>query len=111
MDEVRDVQPPPRIVVGERDRVAEHRPVRVHPELVHALERQLALRAARGVERLLEARHRDLAEHSRERVLELSAEKREPDVGVALLAHEAPEYQHLAEYARSLGGRERRVLL
>ena len=111
MHEVRDVEPPPGVGVAQVDGVAEHRPVRLHPQRVHALDRQLALAAARGVQLLLEARHHDLAEHRREGVLELPAQQREPHRGVALLAQQAPEHQHLAEHAGGLGGGERRVLL
>ena len=43
-DEVRHVGPPRAVALGERDAVAEHLDLRLRPQLVEALDRQLALR-------------------------------------------------------------------
>ena len=66
------------VALGDLHRVAEHRVLRVVPELAEPLDRQLALFAARGVHRVLEAVHRDLAEHRRDLILEVRREQREP---------------------------------
>ena len=75
--EVRDVRPPGAVALGDLDRVAEHRGLRVGPRLVELLDRQLALVAPLRVHAVLEAVHRDLAEHRGDLAFEALGEQRE----------------------------------
>ena len=99
------------VAVGDLHRVAEHRSLRLVPELAEPFDRQLALFAARGVHRVLEAVHRDLAEHGRDLVLEVRGEQREPLGRIGHRLEQATERDRLAEHRRGLGERERRPLV
>ena len=81
------------------------------PQLAEALDRQLPRLAALGVHRVLEAVHRDLAEHRRDLVLEVRREQREPFLRVGDLLEQATERDRLAEHRRGLGQRQRRRLV
>ena len=85
--------------------------LRVVPQLAEPLDRQLALFAPRGVHRVLEAVHRDLAEHRRDLILEVRREQREPLGRIGDRLEEAAERDGLAEHRRGLRERERRRLV
>ena len=72
---------------------------------------QLALLAARGVDEVLEAVHRDLAEDGRDRALDVLGEQRQPRGRRLGGVEQAAEDERLAEHRRGLGERQRRVLL
>ena len=60
---------------------------------------------------VLEAVHRDLAEHGGDLALEALGEQREPRVGIGRVGEQAAEGDRLAEHRRGLGERERRRLV
>ena len=65
-----------RVAVGHLDRVAEQLDLGLGPELAEALDRQLALGAAGGVDLVLELVHRDLAEDRGDLALDRFGEQR-----------------------------------
>ena len=69
--------------------------------------RQLAFGAARGVDGVLEAVHRDLAEHRRDPVVEAADERSSRRDGSVLGTEQAAEDESLAEHGRRLGERQR----
>ena len=83
----------------------------MRPQVADAVDAELALLAARGVQRVLEAVHRDLAEDRRDLALERLGEQREARLGVRRRVEQAAEHELLAEHARRLGERQRRALL
>ena len=60
-----------------------------------------------GVHRVLEAVHRDLAEHGGDLVFEVRREQRQPFVRVVDLLEETPERHRLPEHRRRFGQRQR----
>ena len=110
--EVRDVEPPPGVVVA---RAATESPnIGRFASSQSSLTRSIgsspsARRAACSVssKRVIATCRNTVAKASSS----LPQSSAEPDARVALVAQQAPEHQHLAEHARGLGGRERRVLL
>ena len=106
-DEVRDVRPPREVAVGELDRVAEHRALRLLPQLAESLDRELPFLAPRGVHRVLEAVHRDLTEHRRDLIFEVRREQRQPFRGIGHRLEQAAEGDGLAEHRRGLRERQR----
>ena len=88
-----------------------HRPIGLQPQFVDLLGRQLALFAARLVQRLLEARQHHLAEDRGEAVLDLAAQQRQADPRLRVKFQQPLEGQHLAEDAGHLRGGQRRVAL
>ena len=69
---------------------------------------QLALVAPRGVDEVLEAVHRDLAEDRRDRALDRLRQQRQPRLGRRRRLQQPPEHERLAEHRRGLGQRQRR---
>ena len=108
LDEVRDVAPPDPVVVRHLDRVAEHPALLGAPELGDALDGQLALLAPAGVDRMLEAVHRDLAEDGRDRVVDPADEQVEQRPRIVLALLQLLEGERLGEDRRRLGERQRR---
>src|SRR5215216_6176212 len=108
VDEVRDVRPPAAVALGHLDGVAEHLLLRLGPERADAVERQLALRAPRRVRQVLEAVHRDLPEHGRDRALDALGQQPEPRRRRRRLVEQAAEHERLAEHAGGLRQRQRR---
>ena len=108
---MRDVAPPGPVSVGDVDRVADHGLLRGGPQLAEALDRQLALLSAGGVHGVLEAVHRHLAEHRRDRVLERRREQGESLVRVVDAGEQGVVGDGLAEHRRGLRERQRRRLV
>src|SRR5215210_2054154 len=109
LNEVRYVAPPDPVVVGDLHGVAEHPPLLGAPELADPLDGQLTLLAAAGVDRVLEAVHRDLAEDGRDRVVDPADEQVEQRAGVVLALLQPLERERLREDGRRLGERQRRA--
>ena len=65
--------------------------------------------AAGGVQPVLEAVHRNLAEDGGEAVLDLLRQHRQPHRRIGFFLHQVGEGQHFAEGRRHFGGRQRRV--
>ena len=111
VEEVPDVAPPHLVLVGKGEGVAEHRLELVLEDVSQLLDRQLPLRPASSVARVLVAVEGHLAEDGREGVLDLAAKERQPDLGVLLLRHDPVEGQCLAEHRCRLSQRQRRVIV
>src|SRR3990172_9209309 len=94
--EVRDVAPP-RLVAVDVDRVADHPSLRLEPELLQTVGRELAFLTALGVHDVLEAVQGDLPEHGRDRVLDPPGEQVQPAARVVLEREQPLEGQGLAE--------------
>src|SRR5207248_8990594 len=103
MDEVRDVAPPRSVLVGDRQRVAEHPPLAAQPGRGELRGRQLTMQTSGAVDPGLETVHGDLAEDAGDDVLDASAEEGQPCRGVLLRAEDATERHRLAEYRGRLG--------
>src|SRR5205807_2565446 len=106
-DEMRDVGPPRAIPVRDLDGVAEHLRLALRPQLAKALDRELAVLATLGVDEILEAIHRYLAEDRGDHVLEVLREQREARGGRRVLLEQPPEDDRLAEHGCSLRERQR----
>ena len=100
-----------RVALGQLDRVPEHRGLALGPVPVEVVDAQLALLAARGVHRVLEAVHRDLSEDGGDLTLEALGEQREPVLGVIGRVEQPTERDRLAEHRRGLGQGQRRPLV
>ena len=92
-----DVAPPDLVAVGDVDGVAQHGLLDVHPQTVEAVGGELAVGAAGGVDAVLEAVHRHLAEGGRNGVLETPDEQLEAAARVRLGLEQALERERLAE--------------
>ncbi len=108
---MRDVGPPGLVVVGDLDGVPEHLLLGLRPQLADARHRQLALRPAGGVHRVLELVHRDLAEDRGDRPLDVLGQERQAAGRLGRLLEQPAEDEGLAEDGRRLGERQRGVLL
>ena len=109
VDKVGDVAPPVPVPLGQLHGLAVHGPLRVEPVAREVVRRQLAPLAAVRVDPVFEPVHRHLAEDGRHGVVDLADQEGEP-VALVLDGLEHPlEREHLAEDARRLGRRERRV--
>ncbi len=105
---MRDVGPPAPVALGDLDRVPEQLLLRLGPQRVDPVDRELALLAPRGVDQVLEAVHRHLAEDGRDRALDRLGEQAQPGLRRRRLLEQAAEDERLAEHARGLGERQRR---
>ena len=85
--------------------------LRLDPELVDAIDRQLALAAAAGVDEVLEAVHRHLPEHRRDRAVDPVGEQAQALRPRRWPLEQPPEHERLAEHRRGLGERQRRRLV
>ena len=107
-----DVGPPGAVALGDLDRVAEQLGLGLGPELADALDRELALVAARGVDAVLELVHRDLAEDGRDLALDrLGQQARGARPGSSASLEQAAEDDLLGEHRGRLGDRQRGVLV
>jgi hypothetical protein len=85
--------------------------LRGSPQLAKPIDRQLALLAPRGMHRVLEPVHRDLAEHGGDLVFEVRREQRQSLLRLRHLAQQASKRDRLTEHGCRLGERERRALM
>ena len=108
---MRHIAPPVAVAIGDLDRVTEHRVLALGPQVAETFDAQFAFGAASGVHRVLEAVHRDLAEHRGDRVLQRGRQQGEAFVGVVDQRQQSITGDRFAEHRRRLGERERRVLV
>ncbi len=106
-----DVGPPGAVALGDLDRVAEQLGLRLGPELVDAVDRELAFGATRVVDPVLELVHRDLAEDGRDLALDRLGQQPQAGRRVLGVGQQPAEDDLLGEHRRGLGDGEGRVLV